>query len=296
MKRIIPLILIVIIFFSLTSCKNKSPYDYRTSDSLTVYFFDVGQADSSLLIFPDNTIMLIDCGNSADADKLTGFIGQLGIKTIDYLILTHPHEDHIGGALKVFENFNVSTFCFPEIDNSVDFVDERYNKTLAAANDEKCELLPLTAGTIMSEKENYSITAISPVENCIYSDLNDYSLSLIVTCYTNTILFTGDMGAAAEMDVLKQNFNIRADLLKVGHHGSNNSTTLSFLEATKPQVAVISSGRGNSYGHPSSELLMRLSDRNIKSYRTDSVGTVIARLYDGGFNIVTDKNIDLDGN
>ena len=297
MKRIIALILILIALLSFSSCREKiNPYDYRDDDSLTAYFFDVGQADCSLLLFPDDTVMLIDCGNRADGNKISQFIKNLDIDTIDYLVLSHPHEDHIGGATEIFNNFEILSLCFPQIPNVANAASDLYNEVFSAANKEKSRLIPLTSDMLVVEKSDFNVMAISPVQNCIYSDLNDYSLTLLINFYTNTLLFTGDAEQAAEADILKTDINLHTDILKVGHHGAETSTTEAFLKAAKPQVAVISSGKNNSYKHPHDETLLRLKNANVKTYRTDTAGTVIARCYNKGFSIETNQHINLDGN
>lgn len=139
------------------------------------------------------------------------------------------------------------------------------------------------------------MTALAPASDAIYSDLNDYSLVLLVTCYTNTLMFTGDAEMPSELDMQRLNLNLDADILKVGHHGSENSSTEEFLKAVSPKVSVISSGAGNKYGHPTADALDRLDAIGTKVYRTDTAGTIIAKCYDGGFNIETTTDICLDG-
>ncbi len=297
MKKLISLILSLILLLGLCSgCKGKNTQSNKLNESLTVYFFDVGQADSSLLLFPDGTVMLIDAGNKADGEEIADFLDELEIDTVDYFVCTHPHEDHIGGALDIFEEFKVETVCMPKIDESFQPKTAIFKNLMQAVNDEGCKALYLTAGTLVVEKEHYNVTAVAPSDNAIYSDLNDYSLNLLVNCFTNTILFTGDAEQPSELDMLRLDVNLDADILKVGHHGSGNSSTEDFLNAITPQVSVISCGEGNTYGHPHDDAVKRLGKIGSKIFRTDTVGTVIAKCYDGGFNIETDDTIMLDGN
>ncbi len=296
-KRIISSVLTTIICVAcFAGCAAEPKQDTFKEGTLTVYFFDVGQADCSLLLFPDETVVLIDAGNKADGKEVSAFLDDLGVDVIDYFVLTHPHEDHIGGAVDIFEDFTVSTVCMPEIDESYLPATAVYKNTMAAVENEKCRELSLTAGTVVVEKEDFNITAVAPRKNSIYSDMNDYSLTLLINCFTNTILFTGDAEKPSELDMLSEKVNLDADILKVGHHGSGNSSTKDFLSKVTPQVSVISCGEGNTYGHPHDDAVERLQSIGSKVYRTDTVGTVIAKCYDGGFNIETDNTIELDGN
>ncbi len=294
-RSIIALIAAIIIILSISGCGTRSNAEFDQS-CLTVYFFDVGQADSSLLLFPDGTVMLIDSGNKADGDRISGYLKELGIEHIDYFVYTHPHEDHIGGAESIFDNFKVETVCMPDIDKG--FVPDTaiYKNLCTAVKKENCRELMLSAGTYIAENETYSILAVAPRYGSVYSNLNDWSLCLRVDCFTNTLLFTGDAELPSELDMMSLGVNLDADILKVGHHGSANSSTANFLSAVTPLVSVISVGTDNSYGHPTSAALQRLGSTGSKVFRTDTVGTVIAKCYDGGFNIETDNSINLNGN
>lgn len=296
MKRAFCLLFSVLVLLLSTSGCKKTDAEPFSDSCLTIYFFDVGQADSSLLLFPDNTVMLIDAGNTADGKEIADFIKDLNISTIDYFVCTHPHEDHIGGAKEIFNSFEVSTVCLPDIDESFDPDTEIACELNKAIETEQCRELRLSAGTLIVEKDIYNVTAVAPRKNSVYSNLNDWSLCLMVNCFTNTILFTGDAESPSEKDMLSLGINLDADILKVGHHGSANSSTEQFLNAVTPLVSVVSCGKGNTYGHPADEALTRLNNAGTKVFRTDTVGTVIAKCYDGGFNIETTDEILLDGN
>ena len=296
MKRSLSIIL-VLILLTFTCCGNKkNATDIFSDDSLTVYFFDVGQADCSLLLFPGGTTVLIDAGNVADGPKIADFIDDLGLKTIDYFVLTHPHEDHIGGAVHIFDEFKISTVCVPDILEEHLPSTKVYESLVSAIKDEKCRELRLTGGTLIVEKENFKIMAIAPYKDALYSDMNNWSLCLSVDCFTNTLLFAGDAEEPSELDMLNSDLMLDADILKVGHHGNRDSSTKEFLKAVTPLATIISVGEGNIYDHPADETLKRLTDIGANIYRTDTVGTIIAKCYDGGFNIETNNKIMLDGN
>ncbi len=294
MKRIVSVFLLIILIFTFVGCKTKE----RTvsGDEMTVYFLDVGQADCSLILFPNGKTMLIDAGNRANGPLIAKFIEKLNIKTLDYFVLTHPHEDHIGGSEDIFDEFDILTVGLPNIPAEYEPDTGIFRDVNKAIEKEKCRTLKLKSGTVIEQNESYQITALSPLQNAVYSDMNDWSLALLVDCFTNTILFSGDCEKPAEYDMLYSKISIDADILKVGHHGSKNSSTEKFLKSVTPQVSVISCGEGNSYKLPHSDAISRLEKIGSKVYRTDTVGTVIATCYDGGFDIKTDKSINLNGN
>lgn len=294
MKRFVSVLLSVLLILTFVGCKNK--VNIVSADKMTVYFFDVGQADCSLIVFPDGKTMLIDAGNRADGPLIADYLDELNIETLDYFVLTHPHEDHIGGAEDIFDEFNILTVCLPNIPQEYEPDTGIFRDVNTSIEKENCRTLKLNTGTVIEQNKSYGITALSPFENAVYSDMNDWSLSLLVDCFTNTILFTGDCEKPAESDMLYSKINLDADILKVGHHGSKNSSTEKFLKAVTPKVSVISCGADNSYKLPHSDAISRLNNIGSKVYRTDTVGTVIARCYDGGFDIKTDSSINLNGN
>ncbi len=294
MKRIVSVLILIALVLTFVGCGKKDRA--FSSDSMTVYFFDVGQADCSLVLFPDGKAMLIDAGNRADGDFIVNHLNRLGIDTLDYFVLTHPHEDHIGGAEDIFKKFKILTVCLPNIPKEFEPDTGIFRDVSTAIEKESCRTLKLNSNTVIAANETYEITALNPHENAVYSDTNDWSLSLLVNCFTNTILFTGDCEQPAELEMINSKINIDADILKVGHHGSENSSTEAFLKATTPLASVISCGRDNSYNHPHIKAIERLDNIGSAVYRTDTVGTVIAKCYYGGFNIETDNSICLDGN
>lgn len=250
---------------SSTADNNSIP----AASELKVHYIDVGQADS-ILVQQNGENMLIDAGNNDDADLVVSYLKQQGINKLDYLVLTHPHEDHIGGADAVIDTFKMGTMYMPKITAATktfqDVLKSMLNKGLKAINpvpgdefnlgDAKCFIL-------------------APNGNS-YEDLNNYSIVIKLVYKSNSFLFTGDAQALSENEILKKGFDVKADVLKVGHHGSDTSTSDAFLAKVNPTYAVISVGTGNDYGHPHKETLDKLNAKGIAIYRTDLNGTIIA--------------------
>ena len=235
-------------------------------DKLNVYYLDVGQADS-ILIENNNKYMLIDAGNNEDGEKLVTYFKRLGITKFDIVVGTHAHEDHIGGMDDIINNFEIEDFYMPEVITTT----KTFEDILDAL---EVKQIPFQTPTIDSELvfENSKIKVLSVSDDD--SDLNDTSIVLRLKYGTTSFLFTGDATEKIENTIL--NKEIKSDVLKVAHHGSSTSNSLSFLKRVSPTYAVISVGEGNSYNHPHDVILNRLYDLNARVYRTDRDGTVVA--------------------
>lgn len=232
------------------------------SNSLKVYYFDVGQADS-ILIQNNGQNMLIDAGNNEDGETLVNNLKALGVENIDYLIGTHPHEDHIGGMDNIIDNFEIGKIFMPNVTTNTktfeDVIDAVAEKDLQIdtpkQNDEfqvgdaKCQVL-----YVGEDKDNLNLSSI--VIKMEYDNLS--------------YLFTGDTETEVENKVDFGKINI----LKVAHHGSDTSSSEKFVKETAPEIAIISVGKGNSYGHPNNEILKRYEEIGSKIYRTDEVGNI----------------------
>lgn len=238
------------------------------SNELKIHYIDVGQGDS-ILLQNESTAILIDGGPRECADKLVEYIKQQQIKTLTYVVATHPHEDHIGSLDDVINEVEtVENVWMPKkTSNTATFkalVTAIKNKNLTAEQ-------PEIGKTVIIG--DLKMTVLGPVKD--YSDTNDWSIVIKVEYKDNSFIFTGDAEATAEKDVLGLNMDLSADVLKAGHHGSSTSTSEEFFKAVNPTYAVISLGEGNSYGHPHTETLELLKKYNIVTYRTDRNGTVV---------------------
>jgi competence protein ComEC len=239
------------------------------SGNLKIHFINVGQADS-ILIEQGLEYMLIDAGNNSDGKLVKNYLIDKGVKTLEYVIGTHPHEDHIGGLDYVVNDFNINKIYLPKATSTTktfqDVVVAIKNKGMKVAVPKPGETFNLGSA---------KCTILAPIGSD-YSSLNNYSIVIKLEFGNNSFLFTGDAESISEKEILAKGFDVSADLLKVGHHGSNTSTTDEFLSKVNPKYAVISSEVGNDYGHPHKEIISKLKNKSIQIYRTDELGTIIA--------------------
>ena len=266
MKRIFSILLILLL---LSGCVLPAREDTTTTgDGLTVHYIDVGQADCALLEC-DGEYILIDGGNVEDSSLVVSYLQKQGVEELNAVICSHAHEDHVGGlpgVLAVFPTQAVyaptrtySSNCF---DDFVYYTDQQgLSITIPHVGD------TISFGGATAE-------VLGPVQQ--YADTNNTSIILMVTYGETKFLFTGDMETSAETDLLDSGANVKADVLKVGHHGSDTSTGYRFLYEVAPTYAVISVGKGNSYGHPHEVPLSRLEDAGCTIFRTDKLGSIIA--------------------
>ncbi len=238
----------------------------EVTENLTVHFLDIGQGDCTLLTQGAHA-MLIDAGDNDQGTKVQSYLEYLGISSLDYLVLTHPDADHIGGADVVIYKFDCNAILMPEKKADT----RTYDDVIQAMKFKNYTAVQPEVGDTYAFGES-SFTILSPAKN--YQDSNDCSIVLRLTHGNNTFLFTGDAEEEAESDMLASGLDLSADVLKVGHHGSHTSTSDAFLDAVAPTYAVISCETGNSYGHPHAETLNKLRTAGVQMFRTDEQGTI----------------------
>lgn len=265
-KRFLMLFLILNIL--LCSCSNISYSDHPASGNLKVFIINVGQADSILIKSPGGKNMVIDAGNDSDGNKVVAFLKSQNVNTIDVLVGSHPHPDHLGGMDKVLRSFQIGQFYMVEKTDKI----KDYLEVIREVNLKNIKVIEAKAGVDLDIDPALKVQMIAP-NSKNYGDLNDYSAVIKMTYGKTSFLLAADAEAASEKEMLDKGYNIKADVLKVGHHGSVGSTTDAFLHKVHPKYAVISVGK-NNYGFPQKEILDKLKKIGAEVYRTDINGTV----------------------
>lgn len=283
------IILLLIIIPSVISAVNNQTHSDKpvnqikdNGDNIVVHYLDVGQGDSEFIELPDGKCMLIDAGTAEYSQTVIDDISSYGYSKLDYVVATHPHADHIGGMSEVIESFDIGEIYMPKVSANT----KTFESLLNSVSEKGLSINTAKAGVEVYSDSELNIEFLAPV-NSYYKDLNNYSAVVEVSYGSNSFLFTGDAEGLAEREMLERDYELLScDVLKVGHHGSDSSATAGFLNAVNPIYAVISCGRGNSYGHPQSETVERLNSSGAQIYRTDENGTITV-ICDGndGFDV-----------
>ncbi|WDU82342.1 ComEC/Rec2 family competence protein [Caloramator sp. Dgby_cultured_2] len=211
---------------------------------------------------------MIDSGSQNEENKLKYFLNEYNIRRIDYVVATHPHEDHIGNMDYIIKNFDVKKVYMPKVTSNT----KSFENLMEAIEDKGLKINTAKAG-VNFQLDGVEFKFLAPNRN-YYEDLNNYSAVLMISYDQNKILLMGDAEKPSEDEIIKK-FDVKADILKVGHHGSSSSTGSRFLNKVNPSYAVISCGKNNDYGHPHREILSLLKKNNINILRTDLDGTII---------------------
>jgi competence protein ComEC len=249
--------------------EDEEPPDERAppTGKLEVHFIDVGQGDSILIKAPRKNI-LIDGGGRCNT--VLNYLSNQGIKSLDYVIGTHPHADHIGGLINVMQSMPVGAI----IDPAVAHTTKTFEDYLTIIDQKGILFTEGRAGMIWDLGGGAKMQLLHPTSPS-KSDLNNASIVVRLTFGEVSFLFTGDAESAAEKQILSRGYELNSTILKVGHHGSETSTSQAFLTAVKPEAAIIMCCKTNSYGHPHQETLAKLSASNVNIYRTDLNGNIV---------------------
>ena len=237
----------------------------QTSANVTIKFIDVGQGEAILIALPEKTV-LIDAGPTGSAPKIAQVLQELGRNKIDYLVATHPDEDHIGGMADVISNTQIGTIYAPNKTNNT----ATYRKFLAAIQNNNLQITLAEAGTIIDQTDSYKLEILWPKKDANFPDTNDYSIIIKLTVGNKTFLFTGDAPTNAILDSNPGHI----DVLKLSHHGSRTGTTEVLIHKLSPTYAVVSYAVDNSYGHPMQSVLNALRKHFVEVWGTGANGTI----------------------
>ncbi len=296
---IVSLIIIFAISIGITVCENFNIISWKNVFNLAgvsdfasesdrydmlVHFIDVGKADSIYIKCKDKNI-LIDAGEKNTYDLVNEYLRRQNVKVLDLVIATHPHTDHIGGMPKVIEEFQINKLLMPELKEEVIPTSRTYEKFLLAIKNKNIAPERPIPGTSFNVGE-LIFEVLAP--NKQYDDVNNNSIVVKMTFKNTSFLFTGDAEKESENDMMNNNFNLEADVLKVGHHGSKTSTSSTFLKKVNPKYAVICVGE-DRYNLPKKITIDKLTKRNIKVFRTDCNGTVVFSTDGNKISVFTEK-------
>lgn len=243
----------------------------ESDDNMYVNFIDVGQGDCTLITCKDIAI-LVDSGESSESQAVVNFLRRKKIKDIDLVIATHPHYDHIGSMYKLLPKYKIGDVIMPKLPDSLVPTTESYKRFLNAVSQNAVDVIPAAAGESY-EYGDLKVDILGPVKE--YDTLNNMSVVAKVTYKDVSVMLTGDAETESENDMLQKKYDFKADLLKVGHHGSRTSNSASWLKAVSPQYAVVCCGINNDYSHPHKTTVKRLEKQNIEYFRTDLLGDIV---------------------
>ena len=299
-KKILTFIIILVIFSVIVNRYTSISYNtitvtqYNSEDELQIHIIDVGQAES-ILIVQDGFTMLVDSGDNFSGDDVVKYIKNLGIDKIDIFLITHFHRDHAGGAHKIISSLDVKKIvCHKFSDLST--MQERFWYIDMSISRSIRETFGSMSIFMESACENNKLKNFDVGDAKVYTlsqnndavNVNNKSIVFKLVYGDFSMLFMADAESEVEKELLEEDADLSADVLKIGHHGSKTSTTDEFLDMVNPKYAVVSCGNGNDYNHPYGAVTKRFEDKNIPLYRTDELGDIVITVKDDG-EIVFDK-------
>jgi len=279
----------------------KSGIYLPITSKVEVHFIDVGQGDSTYIKLPNNVDILIDGGNNWYGDEVVAYLKSQDVDDIEYMIATHPDADHIGGLDEVLKAFDIENVYAPNVSHTT----KTYYDFILGVRNERTYIKTAKAGITLINSALAAAIGCPSLSNVFFlgpvndygKDLNSWSAVLKLDFGISSFLFTGDADRISEKDMIDNGMFLKADVLKVGHHGSNSSTSQEFLKEVDPKYAVISVDKNNNYGHPTQEVLKSLETYKVDLFRTDLQRNIVS-ISDGekiNFNVLPTNTIDLIG-
>ena len=269
-KYVILILLLSSFFYTFFSYVQKNFFQV-SNHNLRFHFIDVGQGDSSLIITPKGKTILIDAGDEAHAKKVVSYIREQGIEKLDLVVATHPDADHIGGMDKVIKNFDIDVFAMPDVSAKTN----QYKQIQRELKTKKMKATRLYQGDEVQIDDDIDFEILSPVKGKKYDDTNEYSIVAKIVYKDTSFILMGDATMENEVDIINNIPDIDIDVLKLGHHGSSTSSSDYFITKTSPNIAIISCGKNNKYGHPHQEVMRVLKKHGVTPYRTDEMGDIV---------------------
>lgn len=254
--------------FNQNNNQNQNDYINTNNDLLKVHYLDVGQGDSIFVELPNNETMLIDAAESYQSENIINYLKNLNYQKIDYVIGTHPHTDHIGGLKNIINTFEIGKIFMPKVVSTT----KTYESILMAIKDKNLKINTAKAGTSIIDTDDLKINILAP-NNSTYTELNNYSVVTKITYGTTKFLFMGDAEKLSENEIKE---NVTADVIKIGHHGSNTSSSIDFIKKVNAKYGIISVGLNNKYNLPKEETITNWENSGTKIYLTSTNGTIRA--------------------
>lgn len=262
------MLIIILIFSNFTFNPNNS--FINSNDKMIIHYIDVGQGDATLIQVNSKNI-LIDSGPESSKKSLFEYLNSINLNKLDYVIATHPHEDHIGNMHHIIQEYDILSFYAPKVTSNT----KTFEQMVDSLKNKNLKINIIKEGTSSIDLGNHTRTTVFSPSKYDYENLNNYSPIIKIEYKNTSFLFTGDAEEEVENKVLHNNFSISSDVLKVGHHGSSTSTSNSFLSVVNPSISIISVGKDNNYNHPSNKTIKKLQQNKSIIYRTDIDGNVI---------------------
>ena len=254
--------------FNQNNNQNQNDYINTNNDLLKVHYLDIGQGDSIFIELPNNETMLIDAAESYQSENIINYLKNLNYQKIDYVIGTHPHTDHIGGLKDIINTFEIGKIYMPKVVSTT----KTYESLLMAIKDKNLKINTAKAGTSIIDTDALKINILAP-NNSTYTELNNYSVVTKITYGTTKFLFMGDAEKLSENEIKE---NVTADVIKIGHHGSNTSSSIDFIKKVNAKYGIISVGLNNKYNLPKEETITNWENSGTKIYLTSTNGTIRA--------------------